>query len=162
MQIKRIELNPVEATSYWWIIEIKKKLQELLIITSGKEEAEFLSIFYNFTDIEWRKLYLDLIEYIGKKVENILLKEEYGYYYQDTKENFHKDINEVLCHFVNKSIPDISLTLLGVEESSICTNKYGADRIYNVSGIVPLDTLYESNYILSGDTKYLSKEKNIR
>ena len=151
MQIKQIELNPVEATSYWWINTIQKKLQEILVLKTIKEEIYFLNSFNNYTDIEWRKLYLELTKYIYDKVDKLSYEEEFEYYHQATSINHHNDINEVLSKVTKKKIPDITLNLTDVEISTIYTNKYGADRVYNISGIVPLDMFYDSNYVLTGN-----------
>lgn len=151
MQIKQIELNPVEATSYWWINTIQKKLQEILVLKMVKEEICFLNSFNNYTDIEWRKLYLELTKYIYSKVDKLSYEEEFEYYHQATPINHHNDINEVLSKVTKKKIPDITLNLTDIESSTIYTNKYGADRVYSVSGIVPLDMFYDSNYVLTGN-----------
>lgn len=151
MEIKKIELNPIEATSYWWVETIKKKLKEILSFEYNQEEKDFLLALYDFTDIEWRKLYLELIKCISCKVENLSYKEDDEYYHQATLKKCHNDVNEALRFVAGKKIPDIGLSPLNVEDSSIYTNKYGADRIYCLSGIVPLNTMYEPNYILSGD-----------
>lgn len=161
MQIKKINLSPIEATAYWWVQTINKKLIEIEILNDNKEEREFLSNFKDFTDVEWRILYLELTKYISKKVNNISNNDEAECYHQDTAKKYHNDINEVLCSVLKTNIPDINLTLSGIESSAIYTNQYGADRVYDISGIVKLDTIYDSNYILSGDEKELEMKNLI-
>lgn len=156
MQIRQINLNPIEATSYWWVREIRSKIIEINSLKDKNDrELEFLGLFNHFTDIEWRKLYLELNKYFSHKIENLSDKTGTKFYHQDTSLNHHNDLNEVLHMVLDKNIPDICLNLSGMEHSSICTNQYGADRIYSISGIVPLDTVYDYNYILSGDEKEL-------
>lgn len=162
MKIKRICLNPIEATSYWWIKEIRSKIREINSLNDGNDnEIEFIKLFSDFTDIEWRKLYLELNKYFSYKVECLSDMTGTKFYHQDTSLNHHNDLNEVLHIVLNRDIPDVSLNISNMEHSSICTNKYGADRVYNISGIVQLDTVYDYNYILSGDEKELEMQSLI-
>ena len=150
MIIKHIELNPIQATAYFWVNTIKNKVRELSNIDNRtKNQLEFLNLFSKYTDIEWRNLYLIMISYIDDKINN------QDYYYQDTSVHYHNDINEILNSVLKRKVPDISLSPQGMEDSITVTNIYGADRVYKISGIVPINTTFDSNYILTGDFKEL-------
>ena len=148
MTIKNIELNPIEATAYFWINTIKNKVKELSSISNkSNNELEFFNLFKQYTDFEWRKLYLVMKDYFNNKINSN------HFYIQDT--SVHNDINKVLNNVLNREIPDIDLALNGIEDYFTCTNIYGADRIYKESGIIQIESTYSFNYILSGDINEL-------
>lgn len=159
MTIKQIQLNPIEATAYFWVNTIKNKVREISINTKkfNEKEKEFLKIFYNYTDLEWRKVYLELIKYTDYKVKKYVPHGMYGIddYNQDTAKYYHNDINKILSQVTSKKIPDIRLENRDIKDSIIYTNAYGANRWYKSCGTVPLPSLYESNYILTGNKKEL-------
>ena len=163
MLIKQIQLNPNEATAYFWVNTIKNKVRELSIDKTNKlaEELNFLDIFYNYTDIEWRKIYLELTKYIEYKVKNYIPHGLYGIdeYNQITSKYYHNDINKVLSKIALKKIPDIRLASNDMKDSIIITNKYGANRYYISEGMTPIDNSFETNYILSGDKLELDFER---
>lgn len=67
--LKEVELSSIEATAYWWVNTIRFRLRD--IMTSGasdNNETLFAEIFYNFTEIDWRRLYLELVKSILVKV----------------------------------------------------------------------------------------------
>ena len=66
MQIKKkIELSSIEATAYWWTNIIKNKVRELIKInTTDEKEINFVKLLYNYTEADWRNLYLGLIKFI--------------------------------------------------------------------------------------------------
>ena len=151
--IKQRKLNPIEATAYWWVNNIKNKIKELYNSQNKDEkEREFLELFYQFNDLQWRELYLELVDGLSEKIITTLaFDNSLEYYQQETTAFGHDDINEVLNKVVNKDIPDINLALQGIGDSIICTNTCGADRVFAEGGISSLDTDFDSNYILSGD-----------
>ena len=68
---EEIELSPIETTAYWWINLMRYRVRE--IATSGardRNEAKFAEIFYSFTEIDWRKVYLELIKYTCNFLKN--------------------------------------------------------------------------------------------
>ena len=70
-----IELSPIQATSYWWVNSIREKVREIAIQgTIDKNEAEVASIFDNYTEINWRNLYLKLAKWISEDVDNYVAK----------------------------------------------------------------------------------------
>ncbi|MBQ9318381.1 MAG: hypothetical protein IJR82_01980 [Bacilli bacterium] len=152
MTLKQRQLNPIEATAYWWINNIKYKVRELHYNNKNIQELEFYNLFYRYTDLEWRKLYIFLVESLKKKVNDyISLNDDNNSYQQGTEITCHDDINEILSSFLKNNVPDICLALKGVGNSFIYTNNYGADRVFADNGISSLDDAYGSNYILSGD-----------
>ena len=95
MKKEEIELSPVEATSYWWINSIKYKVREIAISgTNDKSEAEFLEIFYNYTEINWRQVYLELVKYIFQDVASYIPKSHHDSFSQDTAIKGHTKIND--------------------------------------------------------------------
>jgi len=73
---KRVELSSIETAAYWWVKVIKERVRELLIRgIQNKQEEKFVEVFYNYTEIEWRNLYLELVNYITEDVNNYIVKE---------------------------------------------------------------------------------------
>ena len=157
--IKQLELTPVEATAYFWVKTIKDKIREMSINTNdiSEKELEFFNDFSKFTDVEWRKLYIELCKFIDIKVKKYSHHGLYGIddYHQDTAKYYHKDINEILSYVSKKEVPDIRLAGKNKEDLIIATNPYGANKFFESYGMIPLDKIYDYNYILSGDKKEL-------
>lgn len=156
---EKIELSSMESTAYWWIKIIKNKVRELIIQgTTEKEEIKFVKIFYNYTEVEWRNLYLGLVNYITEDVNNYVPIENMGgtdTFNQDTDKNGHDRINTELSKIINCSIPDIRLANNSTKDSVIYTNMFGAYVWYKSGGVTKLPTKYEPCYILTGDEKEL-------
>lgn len=157
---KEIELSSVETTAYWWIKIIKNKVRKLVIWgTSDKNEIEFVKRFYNFTEIDWRNLYLELVNYITEDVNNyvplgnIIDTDAFN---QDTDKKGHNRINEELSKIMHCSIPDIRLASSSAKDSVIYTNLFGASVWYKSCGVADLSNKYPPTYILTGDEKELN------
>ncbi len=152
MTIKQIQLNPMEATAYWWVKTIKNKVRDIAVDKKNYtvQECEFLKKFYHFTDVEWRNLYLRLTSLVTDRVH--LQDDDYK---QDTAQAYHNDINAILETMIQDTVPDIRLASRDVEDSVIYTNIHGANQIYYSCEINPLSTCHEANYILTGDSNDL-------
>lgn len=156
---EKIELSSLEVTSYWWINVIKAKVRELVIQGPyDKNEEKFLNIFYNFTEKDWRNLYLELINYIMEDINNFVPRGDVigiDTFEQDTDVNGHDRINEELSKILNGKVPDIRLASNSSKDSVIYTNMFGASVWYKSCGVINLPTIYDANYILTGDEKEL-------
>ena len=155
---KNIELSAVEATSYWWTKTIIQKVREILIKkTCSQNERRFAEIFINYTERDWRKLYLELNKYIIENVNNYIPQEIIGIdcYNQDTAQNQHNDINRALSKITNKNIPDIRLASYYRKDTVIYTNIFEASIWYKSCGTTNLPTQYDPDYIITGDEKQL-------
>lgn len=159
-KIENIELSPVEATSYWWVNLIKKRVKEIVIEGARyQSEAKFTEIFNNYTEIDWRNLYLQLVQYISEDVDNYVAKGNLGeedVFSQDTAKNGHDRINEEISKIVNKRLPNIRLVSDNVKDSVIYTTKSFASVWYKSSGVIKLPTKYEPDYVLTGNDDELN------
>jgi len=156
---EEIELSSIESTAYWWINMIRNKVRELIIEgTDNRNEREFVKIFYRFTEIDWRNLYLELINYITEDVNNYVLigtTLQIDSFNQDTDVKGHNRINEELSKIMKCSIPDIRLAGGCNKDFVIYTNIFGACVWYKSCGTMDLPTKYEPCYILTGNRKEL-------
>ena len=152
---EEIELSSIQATAYWGVNLIRSKVKEILIEKSSDEdETNFAQIFCNFTEADWRKIYLQLVYYIGEDVNNYIPKGDiYGIdaFNQDTEKGGHNRINEELSKIIQISIPDISLASSSSKDSVIYTNMFGACVWYKSCGVSDLSIKYEPSYVLTGD-----------
>lgn len=153
---EEIELSPIEATAYWWINLMRYRVRE--IATSGardRNEAKFAEIFYSFTEIDWRKVYLELIKYIYKDVESYIPKNHSDAFSQDTDIEGHNILNDEMFKIIGQQIPDIRLASNGVKDSVIYTT-VSVVSVWNKScGVNKLATKYEPSYVLTGDRNSL-------
>ena len=152
---KKIELSPVEVTAYWWTNSIKGKVREIVVYNSRDyNENLFVNIFYGYTEVDWRNLYLALVKDIAHDVE--CLDTTQGVYFsQDTCIGGHDRLNEELAQITHKVIPDIRLAGNGVKDSVIYTTSSRASVLYKSCGERVLPTMYDESYILTGDQKKL-------
>ena len=152
---KKIELSPIEVTAYWWINSIKEKVRDIIIHNSRDDcENKFASIFYGYTEVDWRNLYLALVKDIAHDVE--CLDTTQGVYFsQDTCIGGHDRLNEELAQITNKFIPDIRLAGFDVKDSVIYTTSSRASVLYKSCGDRVLPTMYDESYILTGNQKKL-------
>ena len=152
---KKIELSPIEVTAYWWTNSIKEKVRDIIIHNSRDDcENKFASIFYGYTEVDWRNLYLALVKDIAHDVE--CLDTTQGVYFsQDTCIGGHDRLNEELAQITNKFIPDIRLAGFGVKDSVIYTTSSRASVLYKSCGDRVLPTMYDESYILTGNQKKL-------
>ena len=147
---KKIELSPVEVTAYWWTNSIKGKVREIVVYNSRDyNENLFVNIFYGYTEVDWRNLYLALTKDIAHDVEC------FNRFGQDTCIGGHNRLNEELTQITHKVIPDIRLAGNGVKDSVIYTTSSRASVLYKSCGERVLPTMYDESYILTGDQKKL-------
>ena len=127
-KIKEIKLSSIEVTAYWWVNIIKNKVRELIINgTNDKSELKFVKLFYNYTQIDWRNLYLELINYITEDVNNYISLEdtmEIDGFHQSTAKREHQRLNIELSKILNSKVPDIRLASSDFKDSVIYTNLY--------------------------------------
>lgn len=160
MTKKEVELSSIEATAYWWINVIKNKVRELVVHkTSNKQEIAFVQKFYNYTEVDWRNLYLELVKYITEDVNNYVKTGDtigIDAFSQDTEKKGHDRINAELSKIMHCSIPDIRLASSSSKDSVIYTNMFGACVWYKSCGVTDLPTKYDMDYILTGDEQELN------
>lgn len=153
---EKIELSPIEATAYWWINSIRYRVREIAISgASDENEVEFAEIFYSYTEIDWRKVYLELVNHISKDVDSYIPKTHSDSFSQDTDIEGHKILNNEISKIIGQPIPDIRLAGNGVKDSVIYTTKSFASVWYKSCGVNKLPTKYEPSYILTADKKSL-------
>lgn len=151
-----IELSPIEATAYLWINSIRYRVREIVISgTTDKNEAKFAEIFYGYTEIDWRKVYLELVKYISEDVDSYIPKDHSDAFSQDTDINGHERLNDEISKIIGQRIPDIRLAGNGVKDSVIYTTASFASVWYKSCGVNNLSTEYEPSYILTGDDNNL-------
>lgn len=158
MYREKVELSPIEATAYWWINTLKDKTRKLVLYrTKDKNEISFANVFSDFTEREWRKVYLELINYITDDVSNYVPRGivDLDAFNQDTEKGGHDRINRALAKITKQSIPDIRLADNGLKDSVIYTNIFGACVWYKSCGTTDLPLEYDADYILTGNEKKL-------
>lgn len=157
---EKIKLSPIEATAYWWINSIREKVSELLIRGSlSDSELEFMDIFYGYTELDWRTIYLELVKDISKDVTSYSVKENSNKveaFYQDTAKNGHNRINEELSKIVNCPVPDIRLASNYAKDSIIYTTENVASVWSKSAGVTTLPTEYDADYVLTGNDAELA------
>ena len=152
---KKIELSPIEVTAYWWINSIKGKVRDIVIHNSRDyNEHLFINIFYGYTEVDWRNMYLALTKAIAHDVEDFDTTQD-NCFSQNTCIGGHDRLNEELAQITNKVIPDIRLAGFGVKDSVIYTTSSKASVWYKSSGKYMLPTMYDESYILTGNRKKL-------
>lgn len=157
---KKIELSSIEATAYWWTNIIKDKVRELIKInTKNEKEISFVKLFYNYTEADWRNLYLELIKFVTLNVNNYIPTcYEYGIdaFNQSTDKAEHDQLNIELSKILDKPfIPDIRLASNSSKDSTIYTNIFGASVWHKSGGLTKLPTKYKPTYILTGNEEEL-------
>lgn len=152
----KIELSPIEATAYWWINTIRYRVREIAISGAiDKDEAKFADIFYSYTEIDWRKVYLELVKCVALDVDSYVSENTSDTFSQDTKIGGHEKINEEIAKIIGQEIPDIRLASNGVKDSVIYTTTEMASVWYKSCGVNKLATKYEASYVLTGDKNSL-------
>lgn len=153
---KKIELSPIEVTAYWWTNSIKGKVRDIVIHNSRDyNENLFINIFYGYTEVDWRNMYLALTKAIAHDVEGLDTTQE-NCFSQDTCIGGHDRLNEELAQITNKVIPDIRLAGFDVKDSVISTNSSNASVGFKSDVLAhTLPTVYDESYILTGDQKKL-------
>lgn len=65
LENNKLLLNPMETTAFWWIEMIRNKVREInKNSSSDNNEIKFASLFNDYTEVDWRNLYLDLVDLI--------------------------------------------------------------------------------------------------
>lgn len=165
MEQRKIELDSYEQTAYWWIRMLRKKINELYIykirigVLKREEEEDFLSIFENFSEKDWRNLYIKLSEYIAKDVDDYVPRKNIiaDRFEQDTMKEGHQRLNEELSDIVGKKVPDIRLSINSEKDYIISTDTYYSYEWYKSCGVKTLERIYNCsyNYVLTGDEEEL-------
>ena len=154
----KIKLNPIEQTALWWTYAIKFKAKEInRTICNTDEKRIFAKIFSKYSAIDWRNLYLKLVERITEEASVYTYKDEDDCFKQDTAPGGHDIINSILKEVTKKDIPDISLTLEIYKDFVTTTYEYYTEVLYKSCGIKYLPEYYrkEFNYILTGNQQEL-------
>lgn len=153
---EKIELSPIEATAYWWINSIRYRVREIAIRGArDQNEEDFFKIFYRYTEIDWRKVYLELIKYISEDVDSYIPQNYLDTFSQATDLKGHERLNDEISKIIGQRIPDISLASNSVKDSVICTTVSFASVWYKSCGENKLSTKYEPCYVLTGDCNSL-------
>ncbi len=171
LEEEKIELSGIEQAAYWWTNRLMYMTRDFALISERKvghitsDEVKFLSIFYNYTDKEWRDLYLKLTKLITEDVNNFV-PASYGIgaenFSQDTTKGKHERLNAELAKITKvQGFPDIRLADSGYKDEVIYTNLFGSSVWYKSCGIRPLENSYEPTYILSGNEKELNLYNNL-
>lgn len=149
---EKIVLSPIEATAYWWVNLIRSKVREISIYgSSDKKEIKFSKIFYDYTEIEWRKVYLKLVKAIAKDVQSFVPDDNSDSFSQDTEIKGHTRLNDEISKIIGKRVPDIRLAGNNVKDSVIYTTSSSASVWYKSCGEDKLSLKYDPSYILTGD-----------
>ena len=156
--LKQIELTPYEVASYWWVKKIKNKIKIIKSNInnnySSKDEIDFYEIFKNYTEIEYRNIYLKLSKLIKDNVDNFVPNGmlDIFIYSQSTNLKKHNDLNNNLKTILNKEIKDIELNDI---PTSILIDLNGCYEWTLTKGPKLLSRTYNETYILTGDNKKL-------
>lgn len=153
---EKIELSPIEATAYWWINSTRSRVREIVISGARDEdEAKFAEIFYGYTELDWRNVYLELVKCITLDVDSYIPEDSSDTFSQDTEIGGHQKINDEIAKIIRQEIPDIRLAGNGVKDSVIYTTTKMASVWYKSCGVNKLATKYEASYVLTGDKESL-------
>ncbi len=163
---EEIKLSGIEQASYWWTNRLMYMTRYFASICElggcriTSDELKFLSIFSNYTDKEWRDLYLELTKCITEDVNNFVPTSQYigiEKFSQDTTKGSHDRLNAELAKITGvQAFPDIRLADSGHKDEVIYTNKFGSSVWYKSCGKRPLEDSYEPTYILTGNEKELN------
>ena len=157
----KFDLNPFEITSYWWINKIRDKVKELYMSDYfTRREELFLNIFKNFTDEDYRTMYLELKDLIFQDVIDYHSFNNVGLYNQDTIVHNHDRLNNELSTIINVDIPDINLHMRNMKNYKIYTGYDGAYQYNYLDKIEELDKTYDNDYIISGNKEILNLYKS--
>ena len=163
MKYNDILLNSYEITSYYWVKKIKEKVRELGIRKDkDSDESIFFNIFNGFSDVELRKLYLELTKYIIDDVNNYQKKEtlfSIDAFNQDTTKGKHDKLNSELSDIIGFTIPDIKLVPKYETNNVIYTDKDKSWLYYKGKYGTGICTKCEYDYILTGDNNFLELKK---
>ncbi len=152
MEKGMIELTPIQASAYWCVNMMRNKIKEISRNKSVDcNEIEFLNIFYSYSDIEWRRIYVELCSHFDE-----IAQEMNGYEFSlDTELGGHNRLNQVLSNVLNVSIPDIRLAGYSSKDSVLYVTKNKVSVWYKSCGEMPLSKKYETDYVLTGNKEEL-------
>ncbi len=152
---EEIELSPMETTAYWWVNSLRHRVREIEIGGARDEnEALFAQIFDNYTERDWRKVYLGLVKEIFRDVKTYIPEDWFDVFSQDTAKGGHERLNDELSKITGQQIPDICLSSRSSADLVIYTTFENAG-IRKSGGIHELSPKCESCYVLTGDEKGL-------
>ena len=161
-QYEKIELSATEVTAYWWIGVIRNKIREISACQNqaSKDELDFLNIFHDYTERDWRNVYLGLVNKITEDINNYVPNGDFigisaNVFNQDTDAKGHDRLNSELCQITKRHIPDIRLSARWSYDMVIYTNMFGASVRLKSCGLRQLTTKYDASYILTGDEEIL-------
>ena len=161
----KLKLDSSQAAAYWWIKRIKEVVR---FIAARKDEKEydgyqsFLDAVGNFSELDYRKLYLRLVEMYRKRIAELPSDEYEWWCYNGTNQACHDEVNEVIngllkdLHPDGKVVmPDVDLntyskqTILHVHKDKVDV-EYVADG-YSEKVQSSYSGEWEYLYVLSGD-----------
>ena len=161
MKDGKIKLTPAEATAYWWINKIRGKVRRVYSTGYGdSSEKEFAQIFSNFTEIEWRYLYIKLTDFFGyyaqiqeKEFADCPSKNENNkYFWQDCNKGGHALLNEEIERIVHRPVPDINIAY-NFSSATCNTSACAGERCYPELPLI-MDPV-PPTYIITGDANML-------
>lgn len=168
---EEIELSGVEQTAYWWTNRLMYMTRyfalkyEHRIGPISQDEIKFLKIFFDYTDKDWRNLYLKLTECVLEDVNDYQPQKSFiGYdnFSQDTEKGRHARLNSELANITGvEQFPDIRLADSSFKDEMVYTTMSESRVWYKSCGVTSLGYLYESTYILSGNEKELDLYNNL-
>lgn len=160
---EKIELTPAQNTAYWWINRIKyiarefaKNCERTHIYPISENDKKFIKIFYNFTEQDWRNLYIKLAKYIENDINSYIPQGSWSrdVFSQDTDIGKHNRLNQELGEILNiAKFPDVRLANNISKDEVVYSGKQGVCIWYKSSGIRDLSRFVKSDYILTGDEK---------
>ena len=159
----KIKLNAFESVAYYWIRRIKKMADTMDIEQlRDKGRKEFLSIFKQFSEQDYRALFLDLTEkYEQYYNENGAYKET-----TSTARNGHVIFNAFASDFLGYEVPDVSIGIVGVSHEKILIEKRNSEPVACIHGCDLSSFFYGRindeflpNAIIDGEFKEEEKDK---
>lgn len=151
MESVKVKLTCIQASAYWCVNIMRNKVKEINECRNASDnEIYFLDLFYSYTDIEWRNIYLELVGHFTEIAENESYK-----FYLDTELGGHDLLNVLVSRIINVDVPDIRLASDSVKDSVIDIKKDKAMIWYKSCGDMPLSLEYDADYILTGDKEEL-------
>ena len=152
-KIEKVKLSPYEATAFYWINMIKKKLAQIShgMVPVTNNEKEFYMLFKDYGDEQWRSVFLQLSKDIKLDTEKYIETDNSDMYHQETTIGEHNDLNRSLKKIVGRTIPDIRLQIHYLKDSVIYTCPNFAEEWSKSVHMEALPKEYDPEYIIDGD-----------
>ena len=159
---EKLELTPAQNTAFWWTNRIKY-IARCIAKNYAREHAyplspnqkKFLKVFYNFSEIDWRNLYLNLTKYIDQDINSYVKKGllfSIDMFSQETSEGKHNRLNQELGEILQiPKFPDLRLAASGSKDEVIYSGREGVCIWYKNCGVKDLSRYVEPTYVLTGD-----------